>query len=70
METQSSSSSNINNENEKGNTEWRAEEVIAGNEAALEALRELITFPLLYPREAQKLGLKVTKPHISLYLVQ
>ncbi|KAK3035949.1 hypothetical protein RJ639_031372 [Escallonia herrerae] len=38
--------------------EWRAEEAIAGNSEALTALRELITFPLLYSRESQKLGLK------------
>ncbi|KAA8529325.1 hypothetical protein F0562_033876 [Nyssa sinensis] len=40
------------------NSKWRAEEAIAGNTEALEALRELITFPLLYSRESQKLGLK------------
>ncbi|CAI0374839.1 unnamed protein product [Linum tenue] len=37
---------------------WRAEDAIAGNRAALESLRELIMFPLLYSREARKLGLK------------
>ncbi|KAD7116564.1 hypothetical protein E3N88_03832 [Mikania micrantha] len=37
---------------------WRAEEAIAGNAEALQALRELITYPLLYSREARKLGLK------------
>ncbi|KDP42873.1 hypothetical protein JCGZ_23815 [Jatropha curcas] len=59
METHSSSSSNdINNTNETENKEWRAEEAIAGNNAALEALRELITFPILYPNEAKRLGLK------------
>lgn len=58
METQSSSNNNINQNKEK---EWRAEEAIAGNKAALEALRELITFPLLYPFEAKKLGLKVSE---------
>ncbi|KAL6332513.1 hypothetical protein AAG906_008550 [Vitis piasezkii] len=41
-----------------GRNEWRAEEAIAGNAQALEALRELITFPLYYSCEAQKLGLK------------
>ncbi|XP_059655683.1 cell division control protein 48 homolog B isoform X2 [Cornus florida] len=41
-----------------GNEEWRAENAIAGNGEAIEALRELITFPLLYSRESQKLGLK------------
>ncbi|XP_031400715.1 cell division control protein 48 homolog B [Punica granatum] len=37
---------------------WRAEEAIGGNREALEALRELISFPVLYSREARKLGLK------------
>ncbi|KAI3720172.1 hypothetical protein L6452_21085 [Arctium lappa] len=37
---------------------WKAEEAIAGNAEALQALRELITYPLLYSREARKLGLK------------
>ncbi|XP_071735563.1 cell division control protein 48 homolog B [Rutidosis leptorrhynchoides] len=37
---------------------WSAEESIAGNSEALQALRELITYPLLYSREARKLGLK------------
>lgn len=41
-----------------GRNEWRAEEAIAGNAQALEALRELITFPLYYSCEAQTLGLK------------
>ncbi|GAV83867.1 AAA domain-containing protein [Cephalotus follicularis] len=60
METENGSSS-ISNKNEKKkeeNKEWRAEESIGGNEAALEALRELISFPLLYHREAHILGLK------------
>ncbi|KAM3269219.1 cell division control protein 48 B isoform X1 [Capsicum chacoense] len=38
--------------------EWRAEEAIAGNAEALQVLRELITYPLLYSAESQKLGLK------------
>ncbi|KAJ6714693.1 AAA-FAMILY ATPASE [Salix viminalis] len=65
MESPSSSSSGtgtgtgkVNNETENSNNEWKAEEAIGGNKAALEALRELITFPLLYSREAQKLGLQ------------
>ncbi|KAJ6393947.1 hypothetical protein OIU77_023231 [Salix suchowensis] len=65
MESPSSSSSGtgtgtgkVNNETENSNNEWKAEEAIGGNKAALEALRELITFPLLYSREAHKLGLK------------
>ncbi|KAG6791911.1 hypothetical protein POTOM_001045 [Populus tomentosa] len=52
------SGSKVNNGTENSNKEWKAEEAIGGNKAALEALRELITFPLLYSREAQKLGLK------------
>ncbi|KAG6788528.1 hypothetical protein POTOM_004595 [Populus tomentosa] len=56
--TTSSSSSKVNNGTENSDNEWKAEEAIGGNKAALEALRELITFPLLYSREAQKLGLK------------
>ncbi|GMN42017.1 hypothetical protein TIFTF001_011230 [Ficus carica] len=50
-------SSNIINDNNK---KWRAEEAIAGNAEALQALRELITFPILYSREAQTLGLKTS----------
>ncbi|KAL4586753.1 hypothetical protein LXL04_011397 [Taraxacum kok-saghyz] len=38
--------------------EWKAEEAIAGNAEALQALRELITYPLLYSKEARQLGLK------------
>ncbi|XP_054823150.1 cell division control protein 48 homolog B-like [Prosopis cineraria] len=37
---------------------WRAEEVIGGNAKALQALRELIIFPLLYSHQAKKLGVK------------
>lgn len=57
METHSSSSSNgiVNNRSEE---DWRAEEAIGGNGQALQALRELIIFPLLYSQQAQKLGLK------------
>ncbi|XP_043706821.1 cell division control protein 48 homolog B [Telopea speciosissima] len=39
-------------------SEWRAEEAIGGNAEALEALRELITYPLQYSRESRKIGLK------------
>ncbi|XAR65291.1 hypothetical protein NMG60_11009358 [Bertholletia excelsa] len=49
------SSGNSNTGEHRG---WRAEEAIAGNAEALQALRELITFPLLYSRESRKLGLK------------
>ncbi|KAK8508052.1 hypothetical protein V6N11_073557 [Hibiscus sabdariffa] len=38
--------------------QWKAEEAIGGNAKAIQALRELIVFPLLYSREAKKLGLK------------
>ncbi|KAL9262811.1 Cell division control protein 48 homolog B-like protein [Drosera capensis] len=38
--------------------EWRAEDVIAGNAAALQALRELIVYPLKYSSQSRKLGLK------------
>lgn len=38
---------------------WTAEQSIAGNTEALQSLRELITYPLLYSHEAKKLGLKV-----------
>ncbi|XP_057531097.1 cell division control protein 48 homolog B [Amaranthus tricolor] len=47
-----------NSSNESKNKEWRAEETIAGNCEALQALRELIAFPLLYSSHAQRLGLK------------
>ncbi|CAL4988808.1 unnamed protein product [Urochloa decumbens] len=36
----------------------RAEEAIAGNHKALQTLRELVTYPLLYARESRLLGLK------------
>ncbi|KAF8658797.1 hypothetical protein HU200_059284 [Digitaria exilis] len=36
---------------------WRAEEAVAGNRKALEALRELVTYPILYARESRLLGL-------------
>ncbi|PIN16751.1 AAA+-type ATPase [Handroanthus impetiginosus] len=39
-------------------TSWRAEEAIAGNSEALQALRELISYPILYSRESKILGLK------------
>ncbi|CAN6270125.1 unnamed protein product [Urochloa humidicola] len=37
---------------------WRAEEAIAGNRRALQALRELVMFPILYAGESRVLGLK------------
>ncbi|CAL4981655.1 unnamed protein product [Urochloa decumbens] len=38
----------------------RAEEAIAGNHKALQTLRELVTYPLLYARESRLLGLKAS----------
>ncbi|KAJ1433086.1 P-loop containing nucleoside triphosphate hydrolase [Sesbania bispinosa] len=40
------------------NNQWRAEEAIGGNAEAIQALRELIIYPLHFSRQAQKLGLK------------
>ncbi|KAH7834987.1 hypothetical protein Vadar_021815 [Vaccinium darrowii] len=54
MEEASSSGSNTNGES----GEFRAEEAIGGNAEAIQALRELIIFPLLYSRESRKLGLR------------
>jgi hypothetical protein len=62
----STSSNNVNNRKKQ----WRAEEAIAGNAEALQALRELITFPLYYSCEAQKLGLKVTTPALPLSVIR
>lgn len=54
-------SSIVNGEKSNENEEqWKAEEAIGGNAQALQALRELIVFPVLYSREARKLGLKVS----------
>jgi hypothetical protein len=44
---------------------WRAEEAIAGNRMALQALRELVVYPFLYARESRLLGLKVLPPVCS-----
>ncbi|XP_050220376.1 cell division control protein 48 homolog B-like [Mercurialis annua] len=41
----------------ENNKQWKAEEAIAGNQAALEALREFILSPLFYSQEAKILGL-------------
>jgi hypothetical protein len=38
---------------------WRAEEAVAGNRRALEALRELVAYPFLYAHESRLLGLRV-----------
>lgn len=51
MESCTSNSSGSNNH-------WRAEEAIGGNTQALQALRELIIFPIHFSHEARKLGLK------------
>ncbi|KAM7250420.1 hypothetical protein ACFE04_022303 [Oxalis oulophora] len=53
--------SSNSNSNSNSNDEWRAEEAIGGNTAALQALRELISYPFLYSIEAQTLGLKWPK---------
>ena len=45
--------------NGKSASVWRAEEAVAGNRTALQALRELVAYPFLYARESRKLGLKV-----------
>ncbi|KAJ1271739.1 hypothetical protein BS78_06G149300 [Paspalum vaginatum] len=42
----------------KSHDGWRAEEAVAGNRKALEALRELVIYPFLYARESRLLGLK------------
>ncbi|XP_022149087.1 cell division control protein 48 homolog B [Momordica charantia] len=55
MEDQSSRSGNHGNGSEN---QWRAEEAIAGNSEALQALRELIVFPLLFSQEAREIGLR------------
>ena len=41
---------------------WRAEEAVAGNRMALQALRELVIYPFLYARQSRLLGLKVLPP--------
>ncbi|XP_066343193.1 cell division control protein 48 homolog B-like isoform X1 [Miscanthus floridulus] len=43
---------------EKSADGWRAEEAVAGNRRALEALRELVAYPFLYAHESRLLGLK------------
>ncbi|KAL7096839.1 hypothetical protein ACP275_10G105400 [Erythranthe tilingii] len=50
--------SSNNNNNSSIGIAWRAEEAIAGNSEALQALRELISYPILYARESKILGLK------------
>lgn len=54
-----SSNSSIIISNNSVTNQWRAEEAIAGNARALQTLRELITYPILYSRESRCLGLKV-----------
>ncbi|KAL0372513.1 UNVERIFIED_CONTAM: Cell division control protein 48B [Sesamum calycinum] len=53
METSSGASNDCG-----GAAAWKAEEAIAGNTEALQALRELISYPILYSRESRILGLK------------
>ena len=47
--------------NGKSASVWRAEEAVAGNRTALQALRELVMYPFLYARESRLLGLKVLR---------
>lgn len=60
----------------KGDLILRAEDVVAGMAGPLEALRELVLWPLLYSQEAACLGLKVYHNLLfvcratSLFLVQ
>ena len=42
-----------------GDGGWRAEEAVAGNRMALQALRELVVYPFVYARQSRLLGLKV-----------
>ncbi|KAK1552503.1 hypothetical protein Q3G72_018404 [Acer saccharum] len=53
-----SQGSTVNSSSNNNNNKWKAEEAIGGNKQAVESLRELITFPLLYSEQALKLGLK------------
>ncbi|KAI7728961.1 hypothetical protein M8C21_020057 [Ambrosia artemisiifolia] len=53
-------SSSCSSRNDVVVVKWRAEEAIAGNAEALKALRELITYPLLFSRQAKILGLKTS----------
>ncbi|KAM0883433.1 hypothetical protein ACQ4PT_031655 [Festuca glaucescens] len=39
---------------------WRAEDAVAGNRMALQALRELVVYPFLYARVSRLLGLKTS----------
>ncbi|XP_050373427.1 cell division control protein 48 homolog B [Argentina anserina] len=54
MEAHSSSCNTAANDD----GEWRAEKAIGGNKEALQALRELIVYPLLFSSQAKRLGLK------------
>ena len=40
---------------------WKAEEAIAGNQKALQGLREILLWPLIYSREANILEFRVNK---------
>lgn len=60
MDSPSKSNSTIQkNGNISSTNAWKAEEAIAGNSEALQALRELISYPILYARESKIVGLKV-----------
>ncbi|KAF6172642.1 hypothetical protein GIB67_041965 [Kingdonia uniflora] len=57
METSSSSSSNTTTlPTTSAKKQWRAEEAIAGNTEALQALRELITYPIYYSKQFRRIG--------------
>lgn len=47
-----------NGEDDEPVARWRAEEAVAGNRMALQALRELVIYPFLYARQSRLLGLK------------
>lgn len=51
-----------NGEDDEPVARWRAEEAVAGNRMALQALRELVIYPFLYARQSRLLGLKVLPP--------
>ncbi|KAF6171420.1 hypothetical protein GIB67_009561 [Kingdonia uniflora] len=57
METSSSSSSNTTTlPTTSAKKQWKAEEAIAGNTEALQALRELITYPIYYSKQFRRIG--------------
>lgn len=44
-----------------------AESVVAGMAAPLQALRELLLWPIMYAKEAKSLGLRVRFLHLCIY---